>query len=660
MKLKGLLTLLLALVFGHAHAQFGQFGTGVYLSTDGGNNNQLYKLSGNVFSSTFFDGSDLGTFQASSGTLQIDGGRMLSWKGSNGNVCGGTLRYAVYALGDSASFYNGIGIGWAGNCPDGFISPEGCGGNDQVWNTEGAGIDLTGYAAGTYIIEIYVEYTGSNSTSFQCDETQYDNNGGDNYKATFTIENSAAAISLAADWATPPGTLGVEATLDAEIVDLTIQGGTFLSAAVDTTTVTLSGTATGSGVSVESVNYVSDSLVQVELEWDGSDYDIDRTLIFNVSANAYSGDTTDISASLALVATVEPRYTAEVDSGSSFFTPLTITFRDEDPIGDFYTDNQDTIWMEIALQIDGQPWQDQFFLARQYSGGPILMDGSNDHLVLAKQPDGSYQTDINPVAFFGPQAEGVTIEGFNILFFNQYHTDSSTNNVTDVLFIDLEDAVYRSAYLTPEMPNDTTSFTITFEASGTALEGAAKVYLHSGLGIEGPAAGSFNYTVGNWGQDDGVGEMSKVPGTTDRWEIAIASIEQYYGLPTNENAFALNFLFRSTDGNTKVDNGGANYQAELDPGNYFLGSVEPDFVAVGDTVAVQAQANVLVSTWTLYERVDTTWFLVDTIANSFAASFSRVLLEPRTYHYRVTADFGTETRYREYSASAYTLPVDEA
>jgi len=644
---------------GYAHAQFGQFGTGVYLSTDGGGTTNLYKLSGNVYSSTPFQGENLGTFEPSSGFLQINGGRMLSWKGGNGNVCGGTLRYAVYPLGDSASTFGGIGIAWGGNCPDGFISPEGCGGNDQVWNTQNAAVDLTVLPAGTYVLEVYVDYTGSNSTSFQCDETQYDNNGGSNYMATFTLESSNTPSSLLAAWANPPGTNGVEATMDDEVVDLTISGGTFIAQAVDTASVTVVGSALSSGVSLESVTYINDSLVQVALAWDGTDYDVDRSLLFTVAGSAYNGDSVDLSSNLTLAATVEASYSVEVDSGASFFTPLTITFRDEDSFIDFYTDNQDTIFMEIALQIDGQPWQDQFYLQREYSGGPILLDGSNDDLALVKQPDGSYQTSIDPLSWFGPQAEGSTIEGFNILFFNQFHTDASVNNITDVLFIDLVDAVFRSVYLTPEMPNDTTPFTLTFEATGTALDGASKVYLHSGLGIEGPGSGAFNYTVGNWGQDDGVGEMTKVPGTTNTWEINMASIEQYYGKPTNENAFALNFLFRSADGNTKVDNDGANYQEDLEPGNYFLGRVEPNFVALGDTVAVQAIASAPAS-WQLYEQIDTTWVLVDTMGVDTLVSFYRTLAEARTYNFRIVADFGSESRYRDYSASAYTLPVDEA
>ena len=51
------------------------------------------------------------------------------------------------------------------------------------------------------------------------------------------------------------------------------------------------------------------------------------------------------------------------------------------------------------------------------------------------------------------------------------------------------------------------NLTITYDASqgASTLQGAAKVYFHSGASdVAGPLDGTtWNYTVGNWGADDG-------------------------------------------------------------------------------------------------------------------------------------------------------------
>jgi hypothetical protein len=71
--------------------------------------------------------------------------------------------------------------------------------------------------------------------------------------------------------------------------------------------------------------------------------------------------------------------------------------------------------------------------------------------------------------------------------------------------------------------------TITYDATQgvSALGGATKVYMHSGGNdVAGPLDGScWNYVVGNWGQDDGIGEMTSVG--TDLWQITIDPVAYY-------------------------------------------------------------------------------------------------------------------------------------
>lgn len=77
----------------------------------------------------------------------------------------------------------------------------------------------------------------------------------------------------------------------------------------------------------------------------------------------------------------------------------------------------------------------------------------------------------------------------------------------------------------------------------TELVGASEVYFHSG--IQTVPFGGFEYTVGNWGVDDGLGEMT--PLGNNMWEIVI-HVEDYYGYPQGTTVIGLWMVFRNGDG----------------------------------------------------------------------------------------------------------------
>ncbi|MEM6963979.1 MAG: alpha-amylase family glycosyl hydrolase [Bacteroidota bacterium] len=96
--------------------------------------------------------------------------------------------------------------------------------------------------------------------------------------------------------------------------------------------------------------------------------------------------------------------------------------------------------------------------------------------------------------------------------------------------------------------------TLIFDATqgNGELVGASKVYLHHGAVTDAPDGTAWSYVVGNWGQDDGVGEMTQVPGEDNKWQIEFApTIRAHFGAPTNVDIFRLSLVFRSADGNTK-------------------------------------------------------------------------------------------------------------
>lgn len=88
--------------------------------------------------------------------------------------------------------------------------------------------------------------------------------------------------------------------------------------------------------------------------------------------------------------------------------------------------------------------------------------------------------------------------------------------------------------------------------SETGLIGADKVYMHSGVVLTNtanPQGSDWQNVIGNWGMDDGIGEMTKVADETDKWEITLSpSARDYYGLSGDDNAFYLAMVFRNADG----------------------------------------------------------------------------------------------------------------
>ncbi len=171
--------------------------------------------------------------------------------------------------------------------------------------------------------------------------------------------------------------------------------------------------------------------------------------------------------------------------------------------------------------------------------------------------------------------------------------------------------------ISPATPSpDGTPVTITYDATqgNAALVGAEKVYIHTGVVIDSPDGTSWNYVVGNWGQDDGVGAMTRVPGATDRWEIALTpDIRQYYKVSAGEPIFRLSMVFRNADGSV-VGRGtpgefpggfvASNQDIYIDlPVSNFIRFTTPTdrtvFLNEGETVTIAGEANKTAASLTL-------------------------------------------------------------
>ena len=96
-----------------------------------------------------------------------------------------------------------------------------------------------------------------------------------------------------------------ETTLNGSVVTLTLNGGIYESQYTVGNNVTVSG-ITGVTVNSYNVERLSDTQVNVELIFDGTDFDADATLTFTVGADAVTGyNGTALIAQLPVSAVVE-------------------------------------------------------------------------------------------------------------------------------------------------------------------------------------------------------------------------------------------------------------------------------------------------------------------------------------------------------------------
>jgi glycosidase len=115
--------------------------------------------------------------------------------------------------------------------------------------------------------------------------------------------------------------------------------------------------------------------------------------------------------------------------------------------------------------------------------------------------------------------------------------------------------------ITPSTFEVTESITISIDANSSAtdcngLSNPTKVYMHSGVGNE-TDAWSTN-VVGNWGADDGVGEMT-LNSANNRWEITFVP-KTYYSLTDAQAAGVtkMGIVFRNSTGSQELKDNGCN------------------------------------------------------------------------------------------------------
>ncbi|MFM2286499.1 MAG: hypothetical protein RLZZ543_1996 [Bacteroidota bacterium] len=123
-----------------------------------------------------------------------------------------------------------------------------------------------------------------------------------------------------------------------------------------------------------------------------------------------------------------------------------------------------------------------------------------------------------------------------------------------LFFAVTQTAMAQMISLSPSVATPEDAVTLTFDATlgNGQLAGASAVYLHHGVVSNSPNGTNWSNVIGNWGQDDGIGEMTAVPGQPNKWQITFGpSIRSYFNVPVGTNIFRIAAVLRSADGTVK-------------------------------------------------------------------------------------------------------------
>ncbi|MGL4400737.1 MAG: hypothetical protein ACRCXD_12770 [Luteolibacter sp.] len=193
MKLRNLLPVIAIVASGSAFGAAGIFDSFVFTTTTGATPLAFHDI-GATTGNPDFQGSNLGTFTVGASTLQI-GGQQRSFKNNSTDVTSHSISWRVWSGTPTGSF-TAVSMPFQFNIG---------GGGDQQWggDSQGANSDpieistnvLSGLVNGTYTLEVFSQITtnGVNAAS-----TIFNNNGGANYQATFTVvpEPASAVLGL--------------------------------------------------------------------------------------------------------------------------------------------------------------------------------------------------------------------------------------------------------------------------------------------------------------------------------------------------------------------------------------------------------------------------------------------------------------------------------
>ena len=159
--------------------------------------------------------------------------------------------------------------------------------------------------------------------------------------------------------------------------------------------------------------------------------------------------------------------------------------------------------------------------------------------------------------------------------------------------------------INPTFASQNDTVTVTFDATqgNAALIGVSPVYAHTGvITNKSTSPTDWKYVQGNWGTDDAKVKMTSIGNNKFTLRYPIKS---FYGVPSNETALKLAFVFRNTDG-SKVGRAtdGSDIFVDLSTGGFsvlFKSPSTPEVITESDSVLLSASSSSL-SNLTLYKN----------------------------------------------------------
>jgi gliding motility-associated-like protein len=165
--------------------------TSNFFNTDGSGANLIGPAS-NVFSNTNF-----GIYVQNSNNLILRGAEIKTFKTPSSNFCSARLNYRVYPATTTPGAFQVMDLPLFDNCSGGTFPTGGpCNTGDQKWQrvvpngttNPYSPVDLTAYPPGNYVLQVYYDLTGSDTTATGCEQNYVVDNSGSYYTATFTIQ----------------------------------------------------------------------------------------------------------------------------------------------------------------------------------------------------------------------------------------------------------------------------------------------------------------------------------------------------------------------------------------------------------------------------------------------------------------------------------------
>ena len=219
---------------------------------------------------------------------------------------------------------------------------------------------------------------------------------------------------------------------------------------------------------------------------------------------------------------------------------------------------------------------------------------------------------------------------------------------------------YGQVTIDPYCFGDEDEITIIYDATlgSSGLVGASKVYMHAGVITDSPTGTSWQHVVGNWAKDDGIGEMTRVSGESDKWEITLTP-RTYFEVPSSETIYRLGMVFRNEDGSKEGKND-ANSDIFITLTQYAsslqITSSIPSLLDNGDMVTIEA-ATCSSAIFTLF--VDDVQETQVSGTTTFSYNYQVVQSAGSIISFKLMANIDGNVTTEEFSISVRTPTVSE-